>query len=87
MATETLRFPIVGMHCASCAKNIERVVKKLSGVQSVQVNYATERGRVEFDPQACRPAQIADQVAKLGYTAVLEGTPPAAPHKIGRAHV
>lgn len=44
---KTLTFPVVGMDCASCAKNIERVVKKLPGVSSVQVNYATERGRVD----------------------------------------
>lgn len=75
MASTTLAFPIVGMHCASCAKNIERVIKKLPGVQSVQVNYATERGRVEYDATACQPGQIAGQVAKLGYTAVLSDAP------------
>ena len=77
MAEQTLRFPIVGMHCASCAKNIERVVKKLPGISSVQVNYATERAKVEYDPQRCSPAKIGEQVGKLGYTAVMAGTDPA----------
>lgn len=77
MPTETKIFPVVGMHCASCAKNIERVVKKLSGVTSVSVNYATERAKVEYDPADCSPEKIGEQVGKLGYTAVISGTGPA----------
>ncbi len=75
--TVTSRFPIVGMHCASCAKNIERVVKKLPGVSAVQVNYATERGQVDYDPSHCTPPAIAAQIGKLGYTAVMEESPPS----------
>lgn len=59
------------MDCASCAKNIERVVKKLPGITSIQVNYATERGQVEFDEQHCSLPTIAGQIEKLGYTAVI----------------
>ncbi|MBI5467043.1 MAG: cadmium-translocating P-type ATPase [Candidatus Kerfeldbacteria bacterium] len=59
------------MHCASCAKNIERVVKKLPGISAVQVNYATEQGQVEYDPSNCTAERIGEQVGKLGYTAVL----------------
>lgn len=73
MLPETFTFPVVGMHCASCAKNIERVVKKLPGVTAAQVNYATEKGSVTYDPTRCSPQAIADQVGKLGYTAVIEG--------------
>lgn len=72
MSTVTTTFPIVGMHCASCAKNIERVVKKLPGVTAVQVNFATERGQVTHDPVQCPPEHIKDQVQKIGYTAVIE---------------
>ncbi|MBI2984060.1 MAG: copper-translocating P-type ATPase [Candidatus Kerfeldbacteria bacterium] len=82
--TTSLRFPIVGMHCASCAKNIERVVKKLPGVAEVNVNYATEQGRVTFDSQQCSPTRIAEQIDKLGYTAVIEGgrgSHPSAPRR------
>jgi len=35
-------FSLEGMSCASCARNIENVVGKVSGVQSVSVNLATE---------------------------------------------
>lgn len=72
MAETSTQFPIVGMHCASCAKNIERVVKKLPGVTAVAVNYATERADVRFDPSDCTLQTIAGQIGKLGYTAVME---------------
>ncbi len=81
----TTSFPIVGMHCASCAKNIERVVKKLPGIASVQVNYATEKAKVEYDPQHCSPQAIATQVGKLGYTAVMDSTPNPSPEFRGEA--
>ena len=35
-------FPIIGMHCASCAKLIERKLNKTPGVISSSVNYANE---------------------------------------------
>lgn len=71
MREQTLHFPIVGMDCASCAKNIERVVKKLPGTKEVTISYATERGRVTYDADHLSPRAIAEQIGKLGYTAVL----------------
>lgn len=71
MAERTIQFPIVGMDCASCANIITRVVKKLPGVSSVDINYATEHGRVSFDDATCTPAAVAGQIHKLGYTAVM----------------
>lgn len=72
MEPRTIQFPIVGMDCASCAKNIERVVKKIPGVSAANVNYATERGTVTFNKQQTSAAMIAGQVKKLGYTAVID---------------
>ena len=35
-------FKIKGMHCASCAMNIQKAVLKLPGVKSAQVNFGSE---------------------------------------------
>ena len=45
----TVDFPISGMTCASCAGRVERALKKIPGVQNVQVNLASERAHVEAD--------------------------------------
>ncbi|HOH89824.1 MAG TPA: copper ion binding protein, partial [Bacillota bacterium] len=41
--TKEVSIPIEGMTCAACAKSIERAVGKLSGVEAVSVNFATEK--------------------------------------------
>ncbi len=68
----TKEFPVIGMHCASCAKNIERVVKKVPGVKGISVNYATERGMLSYDPAATKLNNVDSQIRKLGYRAVLD---------------
>jgi Cu+-exporting ATPase len=42
-------LPVKGMHCASCAQNIEKAIKKLEGVFSVVVNFASEKATIEYD--------------------------------------
>lgn len=41
-------YSIVGMHCASCAKLIERKLSKVDGIKSASVNYANETASVEL---------------------------------------
>ncbi|WP_428840867.1 heavy metal translocating P-type ATPase [Comamonas kerstersii] len=40
-------LPVQGMSCASCVGRVERVLKKLPGVQDASVNLATERATVQ----------------------------------------
>ena len=42
-------FPIIGMHCASCARLIEKNSKKTPGVMDAAVNYGSEQATVDFD--------------------------------------
>ena len=46
-SSQTLTLPISGMTCANCAGRVERALAKLPGVQSAQVNLASETARVE----------------------------------------
>ncbi|HCR11239.1 MAG TPA: cation-transporting ATPase PacS [Candidatus Pacebacteria bacterium] len=64
-----LSFPITGMHCASCAMNIQRKLLKTSGVASANVNYANEQATVEFDENMCSEPQLGKAVESLGYKA------------------
>lgn len=61
------KFDVRGMHCASCAATIQKNVSKLSGVSSCQVNYATGKLDIEYDPKATGAAQIREVVQKSGY--------------------
>jgi len=65
-------FPIVGMHCASCAMLIERHLRSTPGVEAVQVNYGAENATVDYDPKVSTTDSIGKAVASLGYRAILE---------------
>lgn len=60
------------MHCASCAKLIERKLNKTPGVASAQVNYGSENATVDFDEHACTLPDLAKAVEDIGYKAVVE---------------
>ncbi|TAN46363.1 MAG: heavy metal translocating P-type ATPase, partial [Candidatus Methanoperedens sp.] len=46
-AAITIKLKISGMTCAACAQNIEKVLKKLNGVESVTVNFSLAKAHVE----------------------------------------
>ena len=34
-------FPVLNMHCAGCANNVEKTVRKLVGITDASVNFAS----------------------------------------------
>lgn len=60
-------FPIVGMHCASCAKLIERSVSKVPGVLSCLVNYGSESASVEIQSGKVTEKDLKKAVENAGY--------------------
>lgn len=69
MSVKKESYKITGMHCASCATNIENAVKKVSGVDSANVNFANEKLTVGFEGGRKIEADVVKTVKKLGYTA------------------
>lgn len=65
-------FPISGMHCDSCAKNIESNLKRLKGVTSANVNFANEKATVEFNEKIVNENKIISAIEKLGYKVIRE---------------
>ncbi|MGV3465487.1 MAG: heavy metal translocating P-type ATPase, partial [Heyndrickxia sp.] len=64
---ETIHLDIKGMYCSACSGRIEKSVLKLDGVFDVNVNLATERGRVVFESESINKITILDRINKLGY--------------------
>lgn len=69
--TDIKTYGIKGMHCASCASIIEKTFKKIDGVHSVEVNYATEKAKVSFDETKTSPHHLSKRIEPLGYSLVL----------------
>jgi Cu+-exporting ATPase len=64
---EKKAFKIEGMTCSACANRVERVIKKLDGVNNANVNFATETLNVEFDKDKLNNENIEAAVVKAGY--------------------
>jgi Cu+-exporting ATPase len=62
------RLSISGMHCASCATTIERILRKARGINSASVNFATETLSVEHSHEISEN-DIKEIVRKAGYKA------------------
>jgi Cu2+-exporting ATPase/Cu+-exporting ATPase len=67
-------FKIHGMHCASCAHTIETRLKKLDGIKSVTVNFATETAKVEYQSDLVSPVTMNQTLSRLGYSFDLSQT-------------
>ncbi len=65
--TEKILLPVEGMTCASCVARVEKAVAKFEGVTSVNVNLATEKVSMEYDPSVVDLNKLADVVEDIGY--------------------
>ncbi len=63
------KISIMGMHCASCASNIEKSLKKVSGVKEATVSLMTNKGFVECEDKVS-DEELKKAVARAGYKAV-----------------
>ena len=69
VAPQVLELGIGGMSCAACAARIEKVVRRLPGVEG-SVNFAAETARVRYMPGLADPAAIVAAIGKAGFTAM-----------------
>lgn len=66
----TKTYDITGMHCASCANIIERTFSKIDGVEKIEVNYATEQAKIDFDDKKIGIEALSKKIEPLGYTLI-----------------
>ncbi len=62
-------FKIEGMHCASCAMNIDGELEDTAGVKDVRTNYAKALTEVEYDEDLINNNKIIEVIKKAGYIA------------------
>ena len=60
-------YDISGMHCAACSASVERVTRKLPGVERSDVNLTTEKMTIRYDETKVTPEQIVAKVEKAGF--------------------
>lgn len=64
---EKVTISIEGISCSSCVAKIERALKKQNGVISANVNFATRKATIEYNPSEINLAGLKKTVENLGY--------------------
>lgn len=62
-----LDLPIEGMTCGACAVRLEKALGRAGGINSAEVNFATERANVDYDPTVTDMAHITEAVTGAGF--------------------
>ncbi len=60
-------YNITGMHCASCASNIEKNVRKIEGLENVSVNLASEKLSFDYPENLDKTSEVKKVVKDLGF--------------------
>ena len=63
---QKVKLSIDGMHCASCAGNIERSLRKVKGIGKVSVSVMTKKSFVEAEDNVSEE-ELKKAVARAGY--------------------
>lgn len=69
---KTIVLKIIGMHCSSCAINIDGELEDTEGVKEANTNYAKQHTVVTYDDGKITPEKLISIVKSLDYDAVLQ---------------
>lgn len=63
---------IGGMHCAGCTRAIQGYLMDMDGIKGCDVNLATEKAVIEYDPAMINLRRIEQAIEEVGYKVVYE---------------
>lgn len=67
-----VELKISGMHCATCAVNIEKNLASSGKAESAEVNFGTDTARIEYDASRTTLADLERAVRESGYEVINE---------------
>ncbi len=67
MTNQTITLTVLGMHCASCVKRVERALTAVKGVKTVQVSLLANQATVEIEADQTNAAELSVAVRRLGF--------------------
>ena len=65
--TANVTGSVEGMTCAACVRRVEKALSGLKGVESANVNFATGRARIVYQPDIVEMNSLQMAVSKAGY--------------------
>jgi Cu+-exporting ATPase len=70
MSHRKTQLDIQGMSCANCSQTITQALTDLDGVSEANINFATDEGTVEYDPEETSLGEIYTAIDDAGYSAM-----------------
>ncbi|QLC49150.1 cadmium-translocating P-type ATPase [Methanolobus zinderi] len=71
---EDIVFRVSGMTCASCAQNVEKILKKQAGVVSASVNLPMSKAAISYEPASISRDEMEEAIESIGYHVVHDRT-------------
>ncbi|MFC6723036.1 heavy metal translocating P-type ATPase [Halobium palmae] len=72
MSSRRSHINIQGMSCANCSQTITDAVTALDGVSEANINFATDEGSVEYDPDEVSLDELYAAIEDAGYSPVTD---------------
>ena len=60
-----MKFKIEGSDCANCAAELERAIQKIEEIQSVTINFLTEKMEIEYREDQIKEQEIIKKLKKI----------------------
>lgn len=70
---QSATFSVENMTCALCPVTVKKAMEQVSGVQSVEIDFAAKTATVAFDPSVTTVEAIAAASTTSGYPASVKG--------------
>lgn len=67
--TAEVTFKIIGMHCTSCAMNVDGELEDTEGVLSASTSYAKAVTQIAYDPTTVSKQELQNVIESLDYKA------------------
>lgn len=72
-AVQSATFAVENMTCALCPVTVKKAMEKVTGVQSVRIDFDARTATVVFDPAVTSVEAIATASTDAGYPAAVRG--------------
>jgi copper chaperone CopZ len=66
----TANFKVEGMHCDGCARIIQSLLEKKTGVRAASVSFKDNEARILFDTKILAEGQLVEAIEKARYRVV-----------------
>lgn len=70
----TITLKVSGLDCPDCAKDVQKAVLSIPGVQNAEVNFSAQKLKVSYNDNEVSVEQISNVLSKIGHPATLVKT-------------